>query len=169
MAVLRKRKQLPFIHHTPSSLRKLTADKGIDTLPLNLSALGTLLDIKIMKADLNGPRGLIAQDPSNTWTIFYNNRLAYPTNRHSVAYLISHYCLHRETYPVLELYPLLLNPAEKGIAEKTAAFCRELLMPKNEFAAKIKEFNGDVGKLAEIYQLPAAFIVDTATVYGYNT
>lgn len=147
----------------PSRLLWYAKEHNITTVPLDLEALCTQLNIPIVYQTLVEVCGtkvagiLTSSLDEGKCAMYIQKKLDRRRQRFLIAHLLGHYFLHRDYHSIFvcdEAYYLCRRVTEKQQeCWRATEFAASLLMPREELVKQIETVGSDPVELAEIFEV----------------
>lgn len=140
---------------TVDQLLALAAQHEVDTSPLDVKSLLSVLGIKLlsvpMSDDVSGMLSLA--DNSKDWVVKVN-ALHHPNRqRFTIAHEIAHFSRHRFQQAEFKDLNFFRNGESNPMEVEANRFASELLMPESAFRDKVKVFSGSIEEIAQYFKV----------------
>ncbi|MGC1329793.1 ImmA/IrrE family metallo-endopeptidase [Pseudomonas sp.] len=153
---------------TVTQLLELAKQKGVESSPLDVRGLLSVLGIKLisvpMKDDVSGM--LTLSDNGRDWIVKVN-ALHHPNRqRFTIAHEIAHYSRHRFQQIEFEDLNFFRNGDSNPMEVEANRFASELLMPETAFREKVKIFSGSIEAVAQYFKVSTLAVRVRAKILG---
>lgn len=153
---------------TVTQLLELAKQKGVESSPLDVRGLLSVLGIKLisfpMKDDVSGM--LTLSDNGREWIVKVN-ALHHPNRqRFTIAHEIAHYARHRFQQVEFEDLNFFRNGDSNPMEVEANRFASELLMPETVFREKVKIFSGSIEAVAQYFKVSTLAVRVRAKILG---
>ncbi|AZE38124.1 hypothetical protein C4K06_5115 [Pseudomonas chlororaphis subsp. aureofaciens] len=151
-----------------TQLLGLARQKGIETSPLDVQGLLSVLGIKLisvpMKDDVSGILSLA--DNGKDWIVKVN-ALHHPNRqRFTIAHEIAHFARHRFQQAEFKDLNFFRNGETNPMEVEANRFASELLMPETEFRDRVKVFLGSIEAIAQYFKVSTLAVRVRAKILG---
>jgi Zn-dependent peptidase ImmA (M78 family) len=156
------------ITKTPDSLLNYASQNNIETDPLNLEALASLLKIRIEKIEhQDGISGVFCKE--NNDYIIKINSLDHPRRqRFTLAHELAHFCLHRHLNAAFKDV-VFFRGGNQSIEEIQANnFASKLVMPEKKFREAIAQGKNSIEQLSDLFQVSSLAVRVRAKILGFT-
>lgn len=153
---------------TVAQLLSMAKQKGIETSPLDVQELLSVLGIKLisvpMKDDVSGMLSLA--DNGQVWVVKVN-ALHHPNRqRFTIAHEIAHFARHRFQQVEFKDLNFFRNGETNSMEAEANRFASELLMPEIEFRERVKVFSGSIESIAQYFKVSTLAVRVRAKTLG---
>ncbi len=143
---------------TSDKLLEFAIGKRIKTSPLDVYGLSNALDIiikdKKFEEDKKDFSGILYKNSNTKKWIILVNRDHHPNRkRYTIAHELGHWCLHKHQKSLFEDKIFFRGGNSEKSEWQANDFASEILMPENDFRAKIESGINEVEDLAREFQV----------------
>lgn len=141
--------------YSPNELREIAKAHGIETDPLDVYSLTSILGIRLlcipMSDEVSG--SLTLTENSNSWTLKVN-ALHHPNRqRFTIAHELAHFARHRNTKNTFIDQNFFRNGETNPMEIEANRFAGELLMPESDFRRYVSTFNGSIEAISRYFKV----------------
>lgn len=153
---------------TVTQLLHLARQKGVETSPLDVQELLSVLGIKListpMSDDISGVLSLA--DNGKDWVVKVN-ALHHPNRqRFTIAHEIAHFSRHRFQQVEFKDLNFFRNGETNSMEVEANRFASELLMPEQAFRDKVRMFSGSIEAIAQYFKVSTLAVRVRAKILG---
>lgn len=153
---------------TVAQLLDLARQKGVETSPLDVQELLSILGIKLISApmsdDVSGMLSLA--DNGRDWVVKVN-ALHHPNRqRFTIAHEIAHFSRHRFQQAEFKDLNFFRNGESNPLEIEANRFASELLMPEQLFRDKVRVFSGSIEAIAQYFKVSTLAVRVRAKILG---
>lgn len=153
---------------TVTQLLDVAKQKGVETSPLDVKALLSVLGIRLisipMKDDVSG---ILSLDVNGRDWVVKVNALHHPNRqRFTIAHEIAHFCRHRFQQAEFEDLSFFRNGETNQMEVEANRFASELLMPESIFKDKVRMFSGSIEEIARYFRVSTLAVRVRAKILG---
>lgn len=153
-----------------SDLLQLANDNGIESSPLDVSALTKLLGIKMRFEPMSGDEsGCLKKEAKTGGWIMTVNSLHHPhRQRFTIAHELGHFIQHSILADSFEDSAFFRNGEMNRMETEANKFAAELLMPDTKFNEFVSAGSVRVEEIAEFFQVSSMAVRVRAKQLGYK-
>ncbi|MEW5544449.1 ImmA/IrrE family metallo-endopeptidase [Pseudomonas soli] len=153
---------------TVAQLLDLAKRSGIESSPLDVQKLLSLLGIKLISAPMKDEvSGMLSLSENGKDWVVKVNALHHPNRqRFTIAHEIAHFSRHRSQQAKFEDMNFFRNGDSNPMEVEANRFASELLMPEQTFRDKVRVFSGSIEAIAQFFKVSTLAVRVRAKILG---
>ncbi|WP_299009719.1 ImmA/IrrE family metallo-endopeptidase [uncultured Shewanella sp.] len=155
---------------TPESLIELAEEKGLETNPVNVTALASILGIVVRHEPMKGEESgsLKKERKTGNWIMTVNSLHHPHRQRFTIAHEIAHRIRHAANCDSFQDTTFFRNGDRNWMETEANNFAAALLMPERSFSNYVKNNSSKVEDIAMHFQVSSHAVRIRAKVLGYD-
>ncbi len=155
---------------TASEVLELAKSRGIETSPLDVSALTKSLGIKMLLEPMEGEEsGSLKKDKrTGQWIMTVNSLHHFNRQRFTIAHELGHFIKHSMQSDNFEDASFFRNGESNRLEFEANTFAAELLMPAEDYHAFVERVSRKVDDIALHFQVSSMAVRIRAKQLGYE-